>query len=139
MNTQIFINLPVADVSRSIAFFKTLGFTHNPQFTDGSGACIVISEHIHVMVLTHSKFSGFTPRNICDTSKSVEVLNCLSCESRAEVDASVSKAVSAGGTIYAEPIDYSFMSMHSFADPDGHCWKLFHMTPGTIFPESQTA
>ena len=128
MNTQVFINLPVADLPRSLAFFKALGFSHNPQFTDDTAACIVISEHIHVMVLTHPKFLEFTSKAICDTSKSIEVINCLSWESRAEVEDLVRKAVTAGGTIYAEPKDYGFMYQHSFADPDGHCWELVHMS-----------
>ncbi|MEZ5326961.1 MAG: glyoxalase/bleomycin resistance/extradiol dioxygenase family protein [Verrucomicrobiales bacterium] len=129
MNTQIFINLPVMDPARSVAFFKALGFSHNPQFTDDTAACIIISEHIHLMVLTHAKFKDFTPKAICDTSEAVEVLNCLSCETRAEVDDLVSKAIAAGGSVYSEPKDYGFMYQHSFADPDGHCWELVHMTP----------
>jgi len=128
MSTQVFINLPVADLPRSLAFFKTLGFSHNPQFTDDTAACIVISEHIHVMVLTHAKFLQFTSKAICDTSKSIEVINCLSCDSRAEVEDLVRKAAAAGGAIYDEPKDYGFMYQHSFADPDGHCWELFHMS-----------
>jgi predicted lactoylglutathione lyase len=128
MNTKIFINLPVADLPRSIAFFKALGYAHNPQFTDANGACIVISEEIYVMALTHAKFSEFTPKKICDTSKATEVLLCLSCESRAQVEQLVSKAVAAGGSTYAEPKDLGFMYQHSFQDPDGHQWELFHMT-----------
>ncbi len=128
MKTQVFINLPVADLPRSLSFFKALGFPHNPQFSDDTGACIVISEHINVMVLTHPKFLQFTSKNICDTAKAIEVINCLSCETRAEVDDIVRKAVAAGGTTYAEPKDHGFMYQHSFADPDGHCWELFHMS-----------
>lgn len=128
MSTQVFINLPISDLARSLAFFKTLGFSHNPQFSDDTAACIVISEHIHVMVLTHPKFLQFTSKAICDTSKSIEVINCLSCESRAEVEDLVRKAAAAGGAIYDEPKDYGFMYQHSFADPDGHCWELVHMS-----------
>ena len=109
MSAQVFINLPVADLPRSLAFFKALGFSHNPQFTDDTAACIVISEHIHVMVLTHSKFLQFTSKSICDTSKSIEVINCLSCDSRAEVEDLVAKAVAAGGSIFAGPKDYGLM------------------------------
>ncbi|MFZ4596861.1 MAG: VOC family protein [Verrucomicrobiaceae bacterium] len=136
MNTQVFINLPVSDLPRSLAFFKDLGFSNNPQFTDDTAACIIISEYIHIMLLTHAKFREFTPREICDTSKSIEVLNCLSCGSRAEVDALVAKAVAAGGSTYAEPKDYGFMYQHSFADPDGHCWELIHIA---FCPESNPA
>ena len=128
MNTKIFINLPVADLPRSLAFFKALGYAHNPQFTDDTAACIVISENIHVMALTHAKFREFTPKAICDTTKSAEVLLCLSCDSRQEVDDLVAKAVAAGGSKYAEPKDHGFMYQHSFDDPDGHPWELIHMS-----------
>lgn len=136
MSTRIFINLPVADLPRSLAFFRALGFSLNPRFTDDTAACIVISEHIHVMVLIHPKFKEFTPKSICDTSKSIEVLNCLSCDSKDEVDDLVRKAVAAGGSTYAEPKDYGFMYQHSFADPDGHCWELVYMAPGAVCQES---
>jgi len=128
MNKQVFINLPVADLPKSMAFFKALGFSHNPQFTDDTAACIVISETIFVMLLTHSKFLEFTPKSICDTTKSAEVLLCLSCDSRSQVEDLVAKAVAAGGSIYANPKDYGFMYQHSFADPDGHQWELIHMS-----------
>lgn len=128
MSKQVFINLPVADLPKSMAFFKALGFSHNPQFTDDTAACIVISETIFVMLLTHSKFRDFTPKSICDTTKSAEVLLCLSCDSRSQVDDLVAKAVAAGGSIYANPKDYGFMYQHSFADPDGHQWELIHMS-----------
>jgi uncharacterized protein len=127
MNRQIYINLPVADLVRSLAFFKALGFSHNPQFSDDTGACIVISEDIYIMAITHGKFRQFTEKAICDTSKTTEVLNCLSCSSREEVDELVRKALTAGGSIYAQPKDYGFMYQHSFQDPDGHSWELFHM------------
>ncbi|MCI0537044.1 MAG: hypothetical protein L0Z50_17655 [Verrucomicrobiales bacterium] len=80
------------------------------------------------MALTHAKFREFTPKAICDASKSTEVLLCLSCESRARVDELVSKAVAAGGSTYAKPKDYGFMYQHSFQDPDGHQWELIHMS-----------
>ena len=128
MDTKIFINLPISDLPRSLAFFKALGYSHNPQFTDDTAACIVISESIHVMVLTHDKFRMFTPKAICDTSKETEVLLCLSCESRQQVEELVRKAVAAGGSTYAEPKDYGFMYQHSFADPDGHQWELVYMS-----------
>lgn len=127
MRTRIFINLPVADLPRSLAFFKALGYAHNPQFTDDTAACIVISEEIHVMALTHSKFREFTPKQICDSATATEVLLCLSCESRADLDEIVAKAVAAGGSTYAEPKDYGFMYQHSFQDPDGHLWELIHL------------
>ncbi|HQR03676.1 MAG: glyoxalase/bleomycin resistance/extradiol dioxygenase family protein [Proteobacteria bacterium] len=128
MSTQVFINLPVADLSKSVGFFKTLGYSHHPQFTDDTAACIVISDTIHVMLLTHAKFREFTPKAICDTNQSVEMLLCLSCESRQHVEDLVAKAVAAGGSLYAQPMDHGFMYQHSFADPDGHHWELVHMS-----------
>lgn len=127
MSTQVFINLPVADLAKSIAFFKALGFSHNPQFTDDTGACIVVSDAIFVMLLTHARFRDFTPKAICDTSKAVEVLLTLSCESREQVDGLVAKALAAGGSTHDKPEDYGFMYTHSFVDPDGHGWGLLHL------------
>ena len=127
MNKQIFLNLPVADLSKSMAFFKALGYTHNPQFTDDTAACVVISETISVMLSTHAKFRQFTPKAVCDTTQAVEVLISLSCESRQEVDDLVAKALAAGGTTYDKAEDFGFMYMHSFVDPDGHGWGLLHL------------
>jgi len=128
MRTKIFINLAVADVSRSMAFFKALGYSHNPDFTGDGAACIVISEEIYVMVLTHAKFREFAPKGICDTTKFNEALLTLSCESRQAVDDMVAKAVAAGATTFEQPTDHGFMYSHSFIDPDGHGWGLFHMS-----------
>ncbi len=128
MNKQIFLNLPVADLPKSMAFFKALGYAHNPQFTDDTAACIVISETIFVMLLTHPKFRQFTPKTICDTTQAVEVLISLSCGSRQEVDDLVAKALAAGGTTYDQPEDFGFMYTHSFIDPDGHGWGLLYMS-----------
>ena len=126
MSKQVFINLPVADLQKSIAFFKALGFAYNPQFSDDSGACIIVSETIYVMLATHTRFRDFTPKAVCDTSKAVEVLLNLKCESRDEVDNLVAKALAAGGSTYDKPEDLGFMYSHSFVDPDGHGWGLFH-------------
>jgi hypothetical protein len=128
MIKQISLNVPVADLPKSMAFFKALGFSHNPQFTGDTGAMIVVSETISVMLTTHAKFREFTPKAVCDTSKAVEALFCLSCESRQEVDSLVAKALAAGGSTYDKPEDFGFMYTHSFVDPDGHGWGLFHMS-----------
>ncbi|MBI2517753.1 MAG: glyoxalase/bleomycin resistance/extradiol dioxygenase family protein [Opitutae bacterium] len=128
MSKQIFLNVPVADLPRSMAFFKALGYSHNPQFTDNTAACVVISETINVMLLTHAKFRQFTPKAICNTTQAVEVLINLSCESRQEVDYLVAKAIAAGGSTYDKAEDFGFMYTHSFVDPDGHGWGLFHMS-----------
>ena len=128
MNKQIFLNLPVADLPKSMAFFKALGYSHNPQFTDDTAACIVIGETISVMLLTHAKFREFTPKAICNTSQAVEVLISLSCDSRQHVDDLVAKALAAGGTTYDKAEDFGFMYTHSFVDPDGHGWGLLHLS-----------
>ncbi len=125
---QIFINLPVADLPRSMAFFKALSFPQNPQFVDENGACFNISDTILVMLLTHARFRDFTPKAVCDTSKAVEVLLTLSCDSREQVDDLVAKAIAAGGSTYDKPEDFGFMYTHSFVDPDGHGWGLMHMS-----------
>lgn len=130
MNSQIFINLPVADLPKSREFFKALGYTFNEEFCDDTAACVVISEHIYAMLLTDAKFREFCPNGICDTKKANEVLITLSCDSREEVDDLVKKAVAAGGSTVEEPKDHGFMYEHGFQDIDGHCWGLIHMTPG---------
>lgn len=132
MIKQVFINLPVADLPKSIAFFKALGFSLNPQISDDAGACIVVSDTIYIMLATHTRFREFTPKAICDTSKAVEVLLNLSCESREEVDSLVAKALAAGGSTYDKPEDLGFMYSHSFVDPDGHGWGIFHISDMTV-------
>lgn len=127
MNKQIFINLPVADLSKSTAFYQALGYSLNPQFTGNTTTCFVVNETITLMLLTHAKFREFTPKAVCDTSKAVEVLFSLSCESRQEVDDLVAKALAAGGSTYDKPEDFGFMYTHSFLDPDGHGWGVLHM------------
>jgi predicted lactoylglutathione lyase len=132
MATKIFVNLPVNDLQKSIAFFTALGYTFNPQFTDETATCMIISEDIYAMLLTHAKFKSFTPKEICDTTKSAEVAICLSCESRAQVDELVAKAVAAGGTTNGKPTDYGFMYQHSYEDLDGHNWELIWMDPSAV-------
>jgi predicted lactoylglutathione lyase len=134
MARKIFVNLPVKDLKKSMEFFAALGFTFNRQYTDDSAACMVISEDIYTMLLTHNKFREFTPHEICDAKKCTEVLVCLHCESRQEVDDLVRKAVAAGGTINADPKDYGFMYQNGFQDLDGHIWELISMEPSAITP-----
>jgi predicted lactoylglutathione lyase len=130
MSTKIFINLPVKDLSRSVAFFTQLGYAFNPQFTDETAACMVISDDIYAMLLTHDKFREFTPNAIVDAKEGTEVLLSLTAESREQVDEVVHGAVAAGGRTYAAPRDYGFMYQHGFQDPDGHIWEVFYMEPG---------
>jgi predicted lactoylglutathione lyase len=132
MSTKIFVNLPVKDLSKSMEFFKKFGFTFNPQFTDETAACMVISDDIYAMLLTHAKFKEFTPKAICDATKSTEVLVSLSRESREQVNDLVGKAVAAGGTTYAESKDYGFMYQHGFQDLDGHIWEFIYLDPSAV-------
>ncbi|WP_394753815.1 VOC family protein [Crenothrix sp.] len=132
MSTKIFVNLPVKNLDQAIEFFTQLGYEFNAQFTDETATCMIVSDYIFVMLLTEAKFQTFTPKAICDATKSTEVLICLSCESRADVDDMVRMAVSAGGTTYNEPQDHGFMYAHGFQDLDGHIWELIYMEPGAI-------
>ncbi len=114
MATQIFVNLPVRDLPASMAFFTQLGFSFNPQFTDDTAACMVVSDTIYVMLLTHDKFRMFTPNPIGDAKQATEVLVCLSQPSRAAVDELVRKAIAGGGNTYHPPRDYGVMYGHGF-------------------------
>jgi len=129
MATKIFVNLPVKDLKKSVGFFTKLGFTFNPEFTDETATCMIVTDDIFVMLLTEEKFKTFTPKPICDATKSTEVLVCLSFDRRERVDELVRKAVSAGGTTYNEPQDHGFMYGHGFQDLDGHIWEVISMTP----------
>jgi predicted lactoylglutathione lyase len=126
---KLFLNLPVRNLERSMTFFKTLGFAFNPQFTDDTAACMVLGEDAYVMLLTEARFKDFTRKQICDTSKAIEGLWALSCESRAEVDEIVKKALASGGTAAMDATDHGFMYVWSFLDPDGHHWEVFWMDP----------
>lgn len=132
MNTQIYVNLPVKNLNKSIEFFTQLGYTFNPRFTDETATCMIVSDAIFVMLLTEAKFKTFTPNAICDATKSTEVLVCLSCESRADVDEMVRIAVAAGGSTYNDPQDHGFMYAHGFQDLDGHIWELIYMEPDAV-------
>lgn len=132
MATKIFVNLPVKNLKNSIEFFTKLGFSFNPQFTDDTATCMIVSDDIFVMLLTEAKFKTFTPKEICDTTKSTEVLVCLSTESRENVDAMVRKAVSAGGSTYNAPQDHGFMYAHGFQDLDGHIWEVIYMEASAV-------
>jgi predicted lactoylglutathione lyase len=132
MPTNIFVNLPVKDLGQSMGFFEKLGFRFNPQFTDETAACMVISETIYAMLLTHAKFKDFTRKAIVDATKSTEVLTCLSRDSRGEVDKLVEAALAAGGTETRDPMDYGFMYGRSFDDLDGHIWEIIWMDPAHV-------
>jgi uncharacterized protein len=127
MSKLIFVNLPVADLAAAKAFYEAIGFTNNPQFTDETAACMVLTDVIHVMLLTHEKFAQFTPKAIADARATSEVLICISEDSRAGVDAITDKALAAGGKETREKQDYGFMYGRSFEDPDGHIWEPMWM------------
>lgn len=127
MAAMIFVNLPVSDLSASMAYYKALGFDHNPQFTDETAACIVISETIFVMVLTHDKFAQFSSKPIPDARAATGALYALSCDSRDAVDAIADAGLKAGGTETREKTDYGFMYSRAVADVDGHVWEYVWM------------
>ncbi len=127
MSQQIYVNLPVRDLARSKAFFGALGYSFNPQFSNEQGACMVISDDIYVMLLTEPFCQTFTSKPLADARKTTEVLICLSCASRAEVDQLVAKARAAGGTVPRASQDHGFMYQHGFEDLDGHIWELAYM------------
>lgn len=130
MATQIFVNLPIKNLKQSMDFFAALGFKFNMQFTDATATCMIVSDTIFVMLLTEEKFKTFTPKAICDATKSSEVLICLSMDSRDKVNEIVRKAVAAGGSTYSDPQDHGFMYGHGFQDLDGHIWELIYMESG---------
>ena len=130
MSRMIFVNLPVSDLPKSRAFVEALGAVNEPKFTDETAACMRLGDSIFVMLLTHDKFSQFTPRPIADATAGSEVLLCLSSDSRESVDATVERAVTAGGTADIAPKqDYGVMYGRSVADPDGHIWEIMWMDP----------
>lgn len=132
MSTKVFVNLPVTDLQRSMAFYKALGFSFNPQFTDDTAACMVISEHNYAMLLTHPKFAHFISKPIADAKAATGVLVALGLESRAAVDAMVEKALAAGGKEPRPKQDYGFMVQRTIEDPDGHIWEPFWMDPAHV-------
>ena len=129
MNKKIFVNIAVKDLKMANAFFTALGYTFNPQYSDDNATCMIVSEDIYVMLLTQTTFKTFTPKAVCDSTKSTEVIICLSCDTREDVDAIVKKAVKAGGSTYNEAKDHGFMYQHGFQDLDGHIWEYIAMAP----------
>ncbi|HEY9223526.1 MAG TPA: VOC family protein [Variovorax sp.] len=133
MATQIFVNLPVKDLDKSVAFFTALGYRFDPRFTNENATCMIVSEdHVYVMLLVEPFFQTFTSKAIADARTSTEVLLCLSCESRAQVDELVAKAVAAGGSTPTKAQDHGFMYQHGYQDLDGHVWELMYMEPGAM-------
>ena len=128
MPKMIFVNLPVSDLARATAFYEAVGARKDERFCDGTASCMVFSETIHAMLLTHEKFRQFTPKRIADATETSEVLVCVSADSRADVDATVAEAGAAGGRADPSPVqDHGFMYGRSFEDPDGHIWEVMWM------------
>src|ERR1700759_1933460 len=128
MAKMIFVNLPITDLSRSVAFYQAIGAVKNDQFSDDTAACMVFSDTIHAMLLTHDKYRQFTSKKIADARTTSEVLICLSAESRKAVDEMIGKAKAAGGALDPTPQqDFGFMYGRSFEDPDGHIWEVMWM------------
>lgn len=134
MSTKIFLNLPVKDLDASMAFFKALGWSFNAQFTDETAASLVISDDIYAMLLTHKKFSEFTTKSIADTSKTAQILICLSQDSKEDVHKLVDAAVKAGATEPRPMQDHGFMINRTFEDLDGHIWEVIFMDPSFVQP-----
>jgi predicted lactoylglutathione lyase len=135
MPTSIFINLPVKDLEKSKAFVEALGWTINAQFTDETAACVVISDTIYAMLLTHDKYRQFTDKAIADATKTSEVLICLSQDSKEAVHALVDTAVKAGASEKRPMQDHGFMISRSFDDLDGHTWEVVYMDPAHVQPQ----
>ena len=128
MHSQIFVNLPIADMTRSRAFFSALGYSFNPDFSNDKGAALVLGENLYAMLLVREFFATFTGKPVADAHASTEVIVCLGCDSRAQVDTLVAKAVAAGGAAPRPATDHGFMYGHGFEDLDGHVWELVHMS-----------
>jgi uncharacterized protein len=138
MAKQIFINLAVKDLQKSLDFYTALGFTNNPQFSDDTAKCMVWSESIFVMILSHEKFASFATKPIADTNSAVAGLFSLSVDSVDEVNSMMTKGLEAGGIEPSEMRDYGFMQQRTIEDFDGHTWEIFFMDMSK-FPTEQPA
>jgi uncharacterized protein len=127
MAKKIFINLPVAELKKSMDFYAKIGFTNNPAFTDDTAACMVLSEEIYVMLLTHNKLKQFTTKTIIDAKKNVGAINCISVDSLSDMNTMADSALNAGGREPGPAQDYGFMQQRSFEDLDGNHWEVMYM------------
>ena len=125
---MIFVNLPIEDIAASRAFYEAVGFTYNPMFSDDTGICMVLSDTIYAMLLTHEKWKTFTTKTIPNAHISAQVMLAINCDDRAEVDTMTEAAAKAGGKADPNPVqDHGFMYGRDFEDPDGHIWEAFWM------------
>ncbi len=132
---QIFVNVVVSDLQKSMDFYTALGFTNNPQFSDDTAKCMVWSDHIYLMIMTAEKFSSFTQKPIADTKQNIAALLSLSLSSVEEIHDKMNAGLAAGGVEPSEMKDYGFMVQRSIEDFDGHTWELFFMDVSQ-FPQS---
>lgn len=139
MATQIFFNLPVKDLNRSVEFFAALGFSFNPDYTDENATCMIINENAYVMLLVDTFFKTFTSKNVANSKDSAEAIIAYSVDSREAVDEAVRTALASGGSPSEDPQDYGFMYNHSFQDPDGHLWEVMWMDPAGPPADSMAA
>lgn len=131
-SSNIFVNLPVKDLNKSVEFFTKIGFEFNPQFTDENATCMIIGDNIYAMLLVEDFFKSFIDKEIADAAKTTEVIVAISAESRAEVDEIVKRALAADAKPYRDPVDHGFMYSWSFQDLDDHLWELAFMEPSAI-------
>ena len=129
MATQIFVNMPVKNLNRSVKFFTKLGYKFDPEFTNKDATCMIVGKNIFVMLLVEKFFKSFTKKKLCDATRCTEVIVCLSATSRAKIEKMVAKAVAAGGTTPNDSKDFGWMYQHGFQDLDGHLWEFIHMKP----------
>ena len=127
MPRNLYVNLPVKDLDRTVDFFAALGFAFNPKFTDENATCMIVNDGTSVMLLVESYFATFTSKPVADATVVTETLLAISVDSRAEVDDFVAKALAKGAVEYAEPKDYGFMYQRGITDLDGHQWEVFYM------------
>ena len=135
MATQMYLNLPVKDLDKSVEFFTALGFSFNPAFTDENATCMIINDDAYVMLLVENFFKTFTSKAVADASSTTEAIMAFSVDTREAVDEMVRKALTSGGTPSQEAQDYGFMYSHSFQDPDGHLWEVMWMDPAGPPPD----
>ena len=133
-NRQIFVNLAVESLDRTVEFFRQLGFEFDPRYTDDSATCMVVGDNAYVMLLVRDRFKEFTKKELADPAAQTEAIIAFSADSREQVDELAEKALAAGGSPANDPIDMGFMYSRSFEDPDGHIWELVWMDPNAEPP-----
>jgi predicted lactoylglutathione lyase len=134
MATQMFLNVPVKDLKKSVEFFTKLGFTFNAQFTDENATCMIVGKDSFIMLLVHPFFKTFVKKEIADTTKTTEMIIAISADSKEKVDELADKALKSGGSKTNDAQDQGFMYSRSFQDIDGHLWEIFYMDQSAVNP-----